>query len=185
MCYTASLLILPQQAQQPLRRFAGGHASRSPALAQHVLLPALHILLDAMGVGADALRGRERTLRSQPDATPESPQPAISPASASSSSAAVVGSPGLSPSAGVVSPDGVQREASSRRRGGRASEGALDQSTPQQQVLVSFSDFMRGRAGLADYLARRATSAAADSKTADAKEDSRVQQLMLKCARKR
>ena len=61
-----------------------------------------------------------------------------------------------------------------------ATRPSADASRPR--VLVSFSDFMSGRAGLADYLARRADGHCAMPAMAPAAidEDSRVQQLVLR-----
>ena len=156
-----------------------GQAPRSPVLAQHVVLPVLHILLDAMG--ADATQSKERSQRSRSAGTPASSQPATSPGSASS---AADGRRSLTPppDAGAALSGSVpQDEVSSTQSEQRDRATAEQQTSQRQQVLVSFSDFMSGRAGLADYLARRATSAASESRLADGGDDSSAQQLMLKC----
>ncbi len=155
-----------------------GQAPGSPVLAQHVVLPVLHILLDAMG--ADATQSKERSQRSRSGPTSASPQPATS--SATASSAAGGGrSPSPAPGAGAAPPESSPLDVSLAEFSRGDDERAGQRTAQRPQVLVSFSDFMSGRAGLADYLARRANSAAAaDSRPADGGDDSRAQQLMRK-----
>jgi len=154
-----------------------GQAPRSPVLAQHVVLPVLHILLDAMG--ADATQSKERSQRSRSGPTSASPQPATS--SATASSAAGGGrSPSPAPGAGAAPPESSPLDVSLAESSRGDVERSGQRTAQRPQVLVSFSDFMSGRAGLADYLARRAHSAAADSRPADDGGGGRAQQLMMK-----
>ena len=156
-----------------------GQAPRSPVLAQHVVLPVLHILLDAMGADA-APQGTERSQRSRSAMSLGSSQPAASPGPATPA-AGGGRSPSQSPDVGAVPSDSVPRDVSLAQSDRGGSGRAAQQVAQRPQVLVSFSDFMSGRAGLADYLARRATGAVADSRPADGRDDSRARRLMMKC----
>ncbi len=165
-----------------------GHAPHNPALAEHILLPVLHILLDAMG--ASTPRGKDRGPRYSPGATDAAAQSpgdstsARSPAEAGSGAAAPVAAP--RPAAGAeAAPVSESQQGASPDRQVPAEATGSGEDAPRPRVLVSFSDFMSGRAGLADYLARRASGGVPAARPAATGEDSRVQQLVLRRERHR
>lgn len=140
-------------------RISAGNAASNPVVSEHVVLPILHLLLDAV----------------RPDESrPNSKRPLKAGSKSTAASAAAAATAGTADHAGMTAPSDEGRtvldSSSTDRKKGRVlkQEGADDQPRGTAGSPVTFSEFLSGKAGLAEYLSRRTAS------NATMKDSSRV-----------
>ena len=129
-----------------------------------------------------ASRGKDRDSRGQPGPTAAAARPSVPPTISENSALGQSGA--AAPGPAPMTPTGTEAAPSTDSRRGTVPANMTRHvgSAPLPGVLVSFSDFMSGRAGLADYLARRASGGLSQARPAVVVRDRRLQQLVLRCA---